>query len=56
MLVLVLVAFIVSVFVIWYAYNRQKFFENYVKRKESDHRFPVKDKHLKIWRDKDVKY
>jgi hypothetical protein len=56
MLVLMLVAFIVAVFVIWYVYNRQKFINNYVSRKEEDQRFPKKDKHLKIWRDKDVKY
>lgn len=56
MILLILVAFIVSVLVIWYLYNRQMFYKNYVDRKENDQRFPVKDKHLKIWRDKDVKY
>ena len=45
----VLFVFVFTVFFVWqYFYNKNR---NFVERKEHDQRFPVKDKHLKIWRD-----
>lgn len=48
---LLLIAFVASVFVVWYIFYSTGKSVNYVNRKEHDQRFPVKDKHLKIWRD-----